>query len=106
VADGSRVIGLYSVVAFTVTHRTREIGVRMALARGLRRAAAGIAIGLVLSAAATRFLGSFLYGMNPLDPAAFAGAARAGSGSLRLRATCRLAVPPAWILRSRCGTNS
>jgi hypothetical protein len=66
---------VYSVVAFTVTHRTREIGVRMALERGLRRAAAGIAIGLVLSAAATRFLGSFLYGMNPLDPAAFAGAA-------------------------------
>ena len=83
------VVGLYGVVAYTVAQRTREIGVRMALgarkidvqwmvlARGLRLTAAGIAIGLVLSAGITRFLRSFLYGVSPLDPAAFAGASLA-----------------------------
>ena len=67
--------------------RTHEIGVRMALgaqkidvqwmvlACGLRLTAAGIVIGLFLSAVPTRFLRSFLYGVSPLDPVAFAGAA-------------------------------
>ena len=62
------VIGLYGVVAYTVAQRTHEIGVRMALgaqkadvewmvlARGLRLAGIGVAAGLVLSAAGTRFL--------------------------------------------------
>jgi putative ABC transport system permease protein len=83
------VVGLYGVVAYTVAQRTHEIGVRMALgaqkidvhwmvlARGLRLTAAGIAAGLLLSAVATRFLRSFLYGVNPLDLVAFAGAALA-----------------------------
>ena len=83
------VVGLYGVVAYTVAQRTHEIGVRMALgaekldiqwmvlARGLRLTAAGIALGLILSGAATRFLRSFLYGVNPLDPVAFTGAALA-----------------------------
>jgi putative ABC transport system permease protein len=44
------------------------------LARGLRLTAVGIAAGLLLSAGATRFLRSFLYGVDPLDPAAFAAA--------------------------------
>ena len=81
------VIGLYGVVAYTVAQRTHEIGVRMALgaqkndvqwmvlARGLRLAAAGIAVGLVLSAASTRSLRAFLHGVDPFDPAAFLGAA-------------------------------
>jgi putative ABC transport system permease protein len=81
------VIGLYGVVAYSVAQRTHEIGVRLALgaqkldvqwmvlARGLRLTAVGIAVGFVLSAGASRFLGSFLYGVNPLDPVAFAGAA-------------------------------
>jgi ABC-type antimicrobial peptide transport system permease subunit len=81
------VIGLYGVVAYTVAQRTHEIGIRMALGaqnidiqwmvlgRGLRLTATGIAAGLVFSAAVTRFLRSFLYGVNPLDPVAFAGAA-------------------------------
>jgi putative ABC transport system permease protein len=83
------VIGLYGVVAYTVAERTHEIGVRIALgaekrdiqwmvlARGLRLTAAGIALGLILSGIATRFLRSFLYGINPLDPVAFTGAALA-----------------------------
>ena len=81
------VIGLYGVVAYTVAQRTHEIGVRLALgaqkidvqwmvlARGLRLTATGIVAGFALSAAATRLLRRFLYGVNPLDPIAFAGAA-------------------------------
>ncbi|SPE38558.1 membrane hypothetical protein [Candidatus Sulfopaludibacter sp. SbA3] len=81
------VVGLYGVVAYTVAQRTHEIGVRLALgaqridvqwmvlARGLRLTAAGIVVGVVLSGTATRFLRSFLYGVSPLDPVAFAGAA-------------------------------
>jgi len=45
----------------------------MVLARGLRLSAVGVALGLMLSAAAARFLRSFLYGVNPLDPVAFTG---------------------------------
>jgi predicted permease len=79
-------VGVYGVVACSVAQRTREIGVRMALgalpldvqwmvlARGLRITAMGIAIGLLLSAFAVRFLRGFLYGMSPFDPIAFASA--------------------------------
>jgi predicted permease len=74
-------IGLYGVTAYNAGRRTNEIGVRMALgaSRGnvvalvLRGAFALIAIGLLLgvplSAAAGRFLGHQLYGLNPYNPA-------------------------------------
>jgi predicted permease len=83
------VVGLYGVVAYTVAGRTREIGIRMALgaqkldvqwmvlAYGLRLTAAGIGAGLAMSFVATRLLRSFLYGISPLDPIAFGGAALA-----------------------------
>ncbi|MGA2739389.1 MAG: ABC transporter permease, partial [Bryobacteraceae bacterium] len=82
-------VGLYGVVAYTVAQQTRELGIRMAigaqradllwmvLGRGLRLTAVGIAIGLLLSAAATRLLGGLLYGMSPLDPVSFAAASLA-----------------------------
>ena len=77
-------VGLYGVVAYAVAQRTREIGVRMAmgaqsadvlwmvLGRGLALTAAGIVTGLIFSAALMRLLGRLLYGMSPLDPAAYA----------------------------------
>ncbi len=83
------VIGLYGVVAYTVAQRTREIGVRMALgaqkldvqwmvlSHGLRLTATGILAGLAVSTATMRLLRSFLYGVSPLDPVAFVGAALA-----------------------------
>jgi ABC-type lipoprotein release transport system permease subunit len=67
-------------MAATVVHRTREIGVRLALgaragdvarwvlARGLRLAAAGAAVGLALSLAGTRLLRSQRFGVSPTDP--------------------------------------
>jgi predicted permease len=76
-------VGLYGVVAYSVAQRTREIGVRLAmgaqradvlwmvLARGLGLTAAGIGVGLALSAAVMRLLAMLLYGMSPLDPVAF-----------------------------------
>ena len=82
-------IGLYGVVAYAVSQRTREIGVRMALGaapgdvqwmvlgHGLRITAAGILGGLLLSAATVHWLRSYLYGLSPFDPVAFAGASLA-----------------------------
>jgi predicted permease len=79
-------MGLYGVVAYAVSQRTREIGVRMALgaapgdvqwmvlAHGLRIIGLGILGGLLLSAATVRLLRSFLYGLSPYDPAAFGAA--------------------------------
>jgi ABC-type antimicrobial peptide transport system permease subunit len=80
-------IGLYGVLAYFVTQRRREIGVRVALGadsgrvlrmvvgRGLWLAAAGIAAGLVAAAILTRFMDSILFGVGTTDPATFAGVA-------------------------------
>jgi putative ABC transport system permease protein len=79
--------GLYSVTAFTVTERTREIAVRLALGdtpAGILRlilhsllnaVAAGVVIGLMLALMAGRALSSLLYVVQPTDPAAFVAAA-------------------------------
>jgi putative ABC transport system permease protein len=79
-------LGIYGVLAYTVTESTREIAIRMALGatredvvrRTIRSAialgSAGIAGGLVAAAGLTHFLKSLLYGVQPLDAAAIAGA--------------------------------
>jgi putative ABC transport system permease protein len=79
--------GVYGVVSFAVARRTREIGVRMALgarprsiarmvlARGLWLATAGLVLGLLGAFAMTRLLRSLLVGVEPADPATFAGVA-------------------------------
>jgi putative ABC transport system permease protein len=80
-------IGLYGVVAYVVSQRTREIGVRMAVGasrrdvlglfvgQGMRLAAVGIVLGVAGSAGLTRLLASQLYGVQPTDPATFASVA-------------------------------
>jgi predicted permease len=76
-------IGVYGLTAYLVTRRTREMGVRIALGagrvdlvrmvlgEGMRLVVTGCAIGLLLAAAATRLLGSLLFGIRPLDPVTF-----------------------------------
>jgi predicted permease len=80
-------VGLYGVVAYAANRRVREIGIRLAMgAQGhqirrhiMREGAAMVMIGLLLglggAIACTRLLESFLFGVTPLDPLAFAGAA-------------------------------
>ncbi len=79
--------GIYSVLSQAVAQRTAEIGIRMALGadaatvvRLMLRSAmtsvlAGAALGIGAAAASMRLLSSFLYGVKPIDPAAFALAA-------------------------------
>jgi putative ABC transport system permease protein len=80
-------VGLYGVLSYTIAQRTAEIGLRMALGaqagnvvRGVVRAALRLAsIGVVLGVAGafgvTRLLGSFLFGVSPMDPTTLAGVA-------------------------------
>jgi predicted permease len=94
------VVGLYGVLSHSVTRRRREIGIRMALGaspaevralflrRGGLLVAAGIGIGLVLSAAVTRLLSQMLFGVAPTDAVTFAAV------SLLLAA---VALAAAWL---------
>ncbi len=78
-------VGLYGIISYSVSRRSREIGIRVALGarqsdvlgmvvrEGMRLAAMGVAIGLVLAAAATRLMASFLFNVSPLDMVTFAG---------------------------------
>ena len=80
-------IGIYGIVAFGVTQRVREFGIRHALgadsgsilslvlAEGLRTAGVGIVIGLLGALALTRSLQSLLFGVTAHDPLVFAGVA-------------------------------
>jgi putative ABC transport system permease protein len=79
-------IGVAAVLAHSVSQRTREIGIRMAIgaaARDIRRlvvreamrpVAAGVAVGLVSALALNRILQSQLVGVSPYDPATLIGA--------------------------------
>jgi ABC-type antimicrobial peptide transport system permease subunit len=80
------VVGLYGVIAYVVTLRTRELGVRIALGaqpravatmvtvQGLVLSGAGIVVGLALVVLVARFLRSFLFEVAPTDPTILGGA--------------------------------
>jgi ABC-type antimicrobial peptide transport system permease subunit len=109
-------VGLYGVIAYSVSRRTREIGIRVALGarpgtvvslvlrQGLLVAAAGLAIGGLLAIVATRALAGMLYRVSLADPIAWSGAAAAILGAavvanlLPARRAAR--VDPAVALRS------
>ncbi|MGA3188158.1 MAG: FtsX-like permease family protein [Bryobacteraceae bacterium] len=81
------VVGIYGVISYSVSQRTREIGIRMALGarkeeltrmfvgQGLRLALVGVACGLVAAVALTRLMKSLLFEVNPVDPLTFASVA-------------------------------
>jgi predicted permease len=78
-------LGIYGVISYSVTRQTQEIGIRMALgatapqvqfgvvAKALRLALIGIALGTIGSYATAKWISSLLYGTKPNDPATFAG---------------------------------
>jgi len=88
------VVGIYGVVSYAVTQRTRELGVRMALGadaghtlrlvlgKSMLLVGGGTLCGLVVSFAVTRAISRLLYGVSPLDPIVFVGVSTllAGAG--------------------------
>jgi ABC-type lipoprotein release transport system permease subunit len=95
--------GIYAVVSYAVTRRTREIGIRVALGaarghviwqvvrRGVGAALVGVAIGFAVVSILERFLVPFLHGVSPTDPSTLSLAALVLA--LVVAAAC---VVPAW----------
>ena len=79
------VVGIYGVISYAVSQRTKELGLRMALGadagdtlqlvvrRSMGLVLAGVGLGLIAAAIVTRWLSGVLYGVNPLDPVVFIG---------------------------------
>jgi predicted permease len=82
-------IGIYGVISYSVTQKTREIGIRTALGasesqvvsmfvnRGLRLALVGVVLGLAGAVTSTRLMTSLLFGVSAIDPATYAAVAAA-----------------------------
>lgn len=95
------VMGVYGVTSFAVTQRTREFGVRTALGatrgrlmrgvvlRNLTATAAGCVVGVALAMWGSRLVGAMLFGTEPLEPSAYAGAVAV----LLVTAVCATAIP-------------
>jgi predicted permease len=109
-------IGVYSVVAFAVSQRTREMGIRIALGarsrdvfslvigEGARVVAAGVLIGLIVTLAAGRLVASLLYGVTARDPIVLGGSALAllliGAAASALPSLRATRVDPVAALRA------
>src|SRR5256884_656390 len=101
------VVGIYGVIAYSVSQRTREIGIRMALGaqhqtltgmfvrHGLSLTGIGVACGLVVAIIAMRLMSSLLFKLSPVDPIAY------GAASLGLVATAFLV---SYLLSRRAST--
>jgi len=80
-------VGIYGVISYSVSQRTREIGVRIALGarqgevrgmfvrHGLLLTAVGVVLGLGVAVALTRLMSALLFGVSPMDPITFAAVA-------------------------------
>jgi putative ABC transport system permease protein len=110
------VIGIFGVMSYTISQRTREIGIRATLGarpaelqrmfvrHGLTLAAIGIATGLAAAVILTRFMRSLLFAIDPLDPATYAAATVLLVGAAALAsfvpAQRASAIDPAHTLRA------
>jgi ABC-type antimicrobial peptide transport system permease subunit len=108
-------IGIYGMMAYAVTRRTREIGIRVALGarradvirmvlrEGLSLTTIGSAIGVILAAAMSRVLAGFLFGIPPIDPVTFAGTtvlfAAIGVAACCVPVLRATRIDPTWALR-------
>ena len=108
-------VGVYGVISYTVSQRTPELGVRVALGaqrsdvmrlivgHGALLGAAGVGIGLGVALIVTRFLRTLLFGVTPFDPASFLGVAVVLSGIVLIAsyipARRAMRVDPAEALR-------
>jgi predicted lysophospholipase L1 biosynthesis ABC-type transport system permease subunit len=91
-------VGIYGVIAYIVSQRRREVGIRIALGahstevqrmfviRGLMLTGTGLAVGLAAAAALMRLMSSLLFGVNPFDPVTYV-AVVAGLGVVAVLAT-------------------
>jgi predicted permease len=109
-------VGIYGVITYIVTQRTREIGVRMALGataggvramvlrQGVGLALAGVALGLLAAAALSSVMGALLFGVKAIDPLTYTAVATlllsAAAAASWLPARRAAAVPPSIALRS------
>ena len=108
-------VGIYGVISYSVSQRTREIGIRMALGaqqgqvsglflrHGLLLAGIGVALGLGAAAGLTRLMSALLFGVSPLDPVTY-GAVAVGLAGVALLASYvparrAMSVDPAEALR-------
>jgi len=78
------IVGVYGVISYDITQRTREVGLRIALGakgsevqrmflrRGLAITAIGIVAGTIAAFALTRWMSSLLFGVSPVDPLTYA----------------------------------
>ena len=110
------IVGLYGVIAYSVSQRTREIGIRSALGAQQREltgmfvrhamwlTGAGVTCGVVAALALTRLMSSLLFGIKPTDPVTFAAVSiallSAAAVSSYLPARRAAAVNPVEALRA------
>jgi predicted permease len=90
------IIGIYGVISYSVSQRTRELGIRIALGagntevramvvgQGVLLAGIGVVVGLAVAGAATRIMTSLLFETSPMDPATFAVASAGLLGAAAL----------------------
>ncbi len=110
------IVGIYGVISYSVSQRTREIGIRIALGaqqtalqamvvrNGLALALAGVAFGLAAAAGLTRIMSSFLFEVRPIDPLTYcavsAGLLAAAAAASYLPAHRASGVDPVVALRA------
>jgi ABC-type antimicrobial peptide transport system permease subunit len=108
------IVGIYGVIAYSVSQRTREIGIRMALGvehrdvrrmflrHGLMLSAIGVMVGVVVAAGLMRLMTSVLYRVSPLDMPTYVGVSAVLLVSAMVASYLPARRAAAWTRRKRC----